>query len=70
MRFFAVTPERRLILHRYYSPASHALRVKFERLALGKRRSQLESNVTEESASHPTSAFEIGMQSATSEQKS
>ena len=26
-RFFAVTFERRLILHRYYSPASHALRV-------------------------------------------
>ena len=36
-------------------------------MAVGKRRSQLESHVTEQSASHPTSAFEIEMQSATSE---
>ena len=36
-------------------------------MAVGKRRSQLESHVTEESASHPTLAFEVEMQSATSE---
>ena len=40
---------------------------KYEVLAVGKRRSQLESHVTEESASHPTLAFEVEVQSATSE---
>ena len=40
---------------------------KYELFAVGKRRSQLESHVTEESASHPTSAFEVEMQSATIE---
>ena len=40
---------------------------KEEALAVGKRRSQLESHVTEESASHPTLAFVVEMQSATSE---
>ena len=37
---------------------------KYEALAIGKRRSQFESHVTEESASHSTSAFEVEMQSA------
>ena len=36
-------------------------------MAIGKRRSQLESHVTEESASHSTSAFDVEMQSAASE---
>ena len=40
---------------------------KEEALALGKRRSQLESHVTEESALHPTLAFAVEMQTATSE---
>ena len=39
---------------------------KYEPLAVCKRRSQLESDATEESASHLTSAFEVEMQSATS----
>ena len=38
-------------------------------MAVGKRRSQFESTLTEESASHPTSAFEAEMQSATSGNK-